>query len=87
MKQYATADPHLGHANIIRYCKRPFKNVKEMNEKIIKNFNDILKEDDVLYCVGDYCFRNSPGGKEGEGSPDKAIDYIKKFKGLWVFSG
>lgn len=84
MKQYVTADLHFGHANIIKYCKRPFKSLAEMNRTIITNFNTILKDDDMIYHIGDWCFRNSPGGKKGEGSQNKALTYLKKLKGFWV---
>ena len=35
---YYTADPHLGHQNIIHHCNRPFADVEEMNEVIIGNW-------------------------------------------------
>ena len=34
---YFTADTHFDHANIIRFCNRPFTSVDEMNEALIAN--------------------------------------------------
>jgi len=50
------ADPHLGHANIIKYAKRPFFSVAEMDEEIIANINNRAKPGDVLYILGDFAF-------------------------------
>ena len=36
---YYTADLHLGHANVIRHCDRPFRSVDEMDEALIRNWN------------------------------------------------
>lgn len=36
MKYWFTSDTHFGHSNIIRYCKRPFSRVDEMNEVVGK---------------------------------------------------
>ena len=49
-------DPHFHHANIIKYSKRPFKHVTEMNDTIIQNINDVVTERDLLYCLGDWCW-------------------------------
>jgi calcineurin-like phosphoesterase family protein len=51
-----TSDWHLSHANIIKYCKRPFKNVKEMDDTILKNFFDLVKKNDTVYFLGDLSF-------------------------------
>ena len=50
-----TADFHLGHKNIIRYCNRPFEAVEEMNHTIIERLNACVKANDILYFLGDFC--------------------------------
>jgi len=66
MDYWFTADYHLGHANIIKYCNRPFESLEKMNEAIIRNHNARVKKEDVVFHIGDFCFKNSGGGKEGE---------------------
>ena len=56
-----TADTHLDHANIIRYCNRPFANKDEMNEVIIQNWNSVVKHEDTIYHLGDFAFSKDPG--------------------------
>jgi len=85
MRTWFTADYHLGHENIIKYCNRPFKDVNDMNETIIRNHNEKVKEDDIVFFIGDFCFRNSPGGKKGEGVLHKATHYINQLNGHIVF--
>ena len=58
MKILYTADPHCGHANIIRMCQRPFSCVDEMDAALIANWNGAVHKDDVVYIIGDFCFRN-----------------------------
>lgn len=76
MKYYFTSDEHLGHANILKYCDRPFKNVEEMDEEIIKRYNELVKDDDdiVIHC-GDFTLKDS----------DTALNYIRRLKGHHVF--
>jgi calcineurin-like phosphoesterase family protein len=56
-----------------------------MNEAILKNFNEMVKEEDFVVHNGDFCFKNSSGGKLGEGVPTRAFDYIQKLNGIWTF--
>ena len=56
MNKFVTADPHFGHKNILKYCKRPFSNVNEMDEALITNWNKIVQPDDEIHVVGDFAF-------------------------------
>lgn len=47
------SDIHFGHDNIIKYANRPFIDVKEMNEVIINNWNEVVKDDDLVIIAGD----------------------------------
>jgi calcineurin-like phosphoesterase family protein len=40
----------------MRYCERPFDSVEEMNEAIVKNWNDHVKKEDFIYHLGDFGF-------------------------------
>lgn len=51
-----TSDTHFNHANIIKYCDRPFGSVREMDQQIVETFNKYVKPDDTLYHLGDICF-------------------------------
>ena len=51
--RYFTADLHLGHANIIRYCRRPFPTVGAMNGALIANWTEIVRGDDEVWVLGD----------------------------------
>ena len=85
MINFFTSDLHFGHANVIGYSNRPFKNVEEMNETLIRNWNNRVKPEDTVFHAGDFCFKNSPGGKAGEGLILKAKDYIQKLNGNIIF--
>lgn len=59
MKVLFTADQHFGHKNIIKYCDRPFKSVEEMDEELIRRWNEVVDEGDLVYVLGDLCFKKS----------------------------
>lgn len=53
---FFTSDPHLGHANIIKYCNRPFADSSAMDKAIISNWNHKIGPDDLVYVLGDFAF-------------------------------
>lgn len=63
-KIWFTSDTHFGHNNIIKFCNRPFENVEEMDEFIINNWNSIVKEDDIVFHLGDFAFAPDRKWKE-----------------------
>ena len=52
-KIFVTSDLHFDHNNIVKLAYRPFNDVKEMNEKIIENWNNVVKLGDIVYILGD----------------------------------
>ena len=53
-KVFLIGDCHFQHANIIKYCNRPFKDVDDMTEKLIKYWNEVVGANDIVYVVGDF---------------------------------
>jgi calcineurin-like phosphoesterase family protein len=62
---YLIGDTHFAHANIIRYCDRPFPNaqrpnVRLMNRVLVNNWNNTVKPKDTVYFLGDWAFGKGP---------------------------
>ena len=53
MNVYFTSDLHFGHKNIIRYDHRPFSSVQEMDAELIRRWNNKVKDEDLVYILGD----------------------------------
>lgn len=47
------SDFHFGHKNVIEYCNRPFKNVNDMNDALVRNFCNTVPEGGVCFILGD----------------------------------
>lgn len=51
---YFIGDTHFGGEDIIRYTGRKFSNSSEMDKFIIKNWNNIVTDNDKVFLVGDF---------------------------------
>lgn len=54
--RFFTSDLHFGHRPIIEFCNRPYWNLEDMKNDLIKNINDVVKQTDLLYILGDFSF-------------------------------
>lgn len=52
-----TSDLHFGHKNIIKYCNRPYFDIKEMDDSLILRWNSCVGENDTVYVLGDVSMR------------------------------
>lgn len=57
-KIWLASDTHFFHENILKYCNRPFETVEAMNDALVANWNSVVKPDDHVYHLGDFCFGN-----------------------------
>lgn len=53
MLTWFTSDTHLGHANVIGYCGRPFADVWEMDRELTARWNAVVGPGDLVYHLGD----------------------------------
>lgn len=58
MTIFFTSDTHFGHANIIKYCHRPFTTVEDMDAELILRWNEVVSDRDTVYHLGDFCLGN-----------------------------
>jgi calcineurin-like phosphoesterase family protein len=57
---WVTSDTHFGHSNIIKYCQRPFASSEEMDEALADNWRKTIKNEDIVYHLGDVYFGKRP---------------------------
>jgi len=55
-KIFFTSDTHFQHENIIKYCKRPFKDIEENDAELIRRWNEKVPEDGIVFHLGDVGF-------------------------------
>lgn len=90
---YFTSDHHFGHANIIKYCNRPFSSLEEMNSVMLERWNKTIKQNDTVYYLGDIALNNYQYVKQLlpklkgtiyyiKGNHDRHIDKIGRF--IWI---
>lgn len=74
MSNLYISDWHYDHKNILSYDNRPFKTVEEMNEALVRRWNETVSSDDRVFVLGDmfWC------------SEDRAIPILRSLNGTKV---
>jgi calcineurin-like phosphoesterase family protein len=52
-KIFFSSDWHIGHANVLKFDERPFKDLDHMHRVLINNYNATVPEDGICYFLGD----------------------------------
>lgn len=68
---FFTSDTHFGHNKEFLYQPRGFDSIEEHDSHVIKNWNSIVDDDDIVFHLGDMMLGNS----------DYGIECLKKLKG------
>lgn len=55
INHWVCSDLHLNHNKEFLYVKRGFNNIEEHNETVLNNINTLVKPDDILFSLGDFC--------------------------------
>lgn len=61
---YFISDTHFFHFNIIRLANRPFKDLTEMHEEMIKRWNEKVKPNDIVVHAGDFAMASKDNMRE-----------------------
>lgn len=77
-----TADTHFGHPGIINHCAaraefktEPLYAVTAMNERMIENWNSVVKPDSHIFHLGDFSFKK----------PAETVEILKRLNGYKYF--
>ena len=72
MAKYVFSDPHFDSESIVVNGCRPFSSVAEMNETLIKNYNNVIGKQDICYWLGDIMYG---------ATKDKVANLLRQLRG------
>jgi calcineurin-like phosphoesterase family protein len=64
MDIWVTSDLHFGHQKEFLYMPRGFCSIYEHDNAIIKNWNSVVKEEDMVYVLGDIMLNDNDYGRK-----------------------
>jgi calcineurin-like phosphoesterase family protein len=73
-KVFFIGDPHFGHLNILKYDNRPFSSVAEMDAELIRRWNEVVSDEDMVIILGDVSWYDD----------EKTAAILKQLKGRKV---
>lgn len=69
-KRFFTSDFHFSHNNVRAYCDRPWASKEEMNEGLVKLWNEQVTPQDEVFIIGDFSL-----------SPKAVMEYANRLNG------
>lgn len=56
---FVTSDLHFWHKGVLNFCPntRKWSDVEEMNQGLIDHWNSVVGVNDVIFSLGDFCFK------------------------------
>lgn len=99
MNIFLVSDTHFSHRGIVQFLRadgqkeRPWDNIEEMDEALVKNWNSVVRPKDKIYHLGDVVINRSAlpildrlnGEKvliKGNHDVFRAEEYLKYFKDI-----
>ena len=96
-KLYFTSDTHWGHEAIIKFCNRPFTSVEEMDNELVRLWNETVPEDGLVFHLGDFCWSKKwdirkhlngkiiliQGNHDFKNRPQSSKEYEEMFEGIF----
>lgn len=75
IKTFFISDTHLSHQNILKFepYHRPFDTIDEHDQELIKRWNSVVREKDIVYHLGDVIFGKDNMWKLGHLNGDKRL--------------
>lgn len=70
-KVFVTSDLHFFDKRILKSANRPFKDVSEMNDALIHNWNSVVSNSDSIICIGDFSL----------GTKEQLFDVVEHLQG------
>ena len=64
MNTWVISDTHFGHANIIKYCNRPFRDAAHMDRVMYERWWTRVAPEDIVYHLGDVMLTSRKSDEE-----------------------
>lgn len=74
VSKYYISDTHLMHERLLNMQPRAFADIEEHDEHIIKCWNAVVRDDDIVYHLGDFSFALSRNA-------DRVTEIFNRLKG------
>jgi len=79
-KVWITSDLHIGHNREFVYVERGFENIEEHDETLLRNWNELVDDNDTVYILGDVMLKHNLQDDEFS----YGISILKKLKGKLI---